>query len=531
VAPSRHAAAEDMTGPCSPIGRSLGSRRRSLAFAIGSLAGIVLLSLVVSSRPAGTGNRVERAIGGGDDGPNLPTAKAVVRAGAGCDRWVSPTGSDTDDGSTSAPWATLEHAVKAVPDRGCTVWFTSGVYPGDQEIERKFTDRTVFRAVDPYRAVLQNDGTILDIGDRASRMTFRGFRIRQTPGAAGVAVYVSGGNAPNPAPNHLTFADNIFHDAIDEDLLKIRSRARSITVRGNVFYNQGSNEQHIDANSVTDVVIEGNVFFNDFAASGRTDDGTTKHFIVVKDSNEGEDGLRGSEGITIRRNVFLSWQGDEESFVGIGNDGKSYHEAKQVRIERNLLVGDGRDAMNSPLTVYGAKGIVFVNNTIVGDLPSDAFAFEVNIKGRNPKNRGIRFWNNIWADPTGTMSQFSDGVRANTNELTLSNNLYWNGGRRIPAGDLVSPLRHDARRIVGDPRLATSHGSAILPVWDGSSFASGETSIRAEFVRLVRVYGSLPAGSPAVGRASPPVAPPRDILGRTWVGRPDLGAFEAPVTT
>jgi hypothetical protein len=502
--------------------------RRSRDLGVGSFAGMAFLSLVLTSGcMASTGNRVERPVGGGDGPRDLPAAQPVERAGAGCHRWASPAGSDGDNGSRSAPWGTLEHAVEAVPDRGCTVWFVSGIYRGGHEIEREFTHRTVFRAVDPYRAVLQNDGTILDIGDRASRMTFRGFRLRQTPGASGVAVYVSGGNAPNPAPNHLTFEDNIFHDAFDEDLLKIRSRARSIVVRGNVFYNQGSNEQHIDVNSVTNVVIQGNIFFNDFGASGRTNDGTTKHFIVVKDSNGGEDGLRGSERVTIRRNIFLNWQGGEESFIGIGNDGKPYHEAKQVRIESNLLIGNGRDGMNTPLTVYGARGVGFVNNTVVGDLPSDAFAFEVNTKGRNPRNRDIRFWNNIWADPTGTMSQFSDGVRANTKELTLSNNLYWNGGKGIPAGDLVSPLLHDARRVVRDPRLATNHGSAILPVWDGSAFASGETSIRAEFVRLVRAYGTIPAGSPAVGRASRSVAPERDILGRTWVRRPDLGAFEA----
>jgi hypothetical protein len=489
---------------------------------------MALLSLVLTSRwLAGTGNRVERPVGRGNGARDLPAAQAVERAGAGCHRWVSPSGSDGDNGSRSAPWATLAHAVEAVPDRGCTVWFVSGIYRGGHEIEREFTARTVFRAVEPYRAVLQHDGMILDVGDAASRMTFRGFRFRQTAGASGVAVYVSGGNGPNPAPNHLTFEDNIFHDAVDEDLLKIRSRARSIIVRGNVFYNQGSNEQHMDVNSVTDVVIEGNVFFNDFGASGGTDDGTTKHFIVVKDSNEGEDGLRGSERITIRRNIFLNWQGGEESFVGIGNDGKPYHEAKHVRIESNLLIGNGRVEMNSPLTVFGARGVTFVNNTIVGDLPSDTFAFEVNIKGRNPRNRGIRFWNNIWSDPTGTMGQFSDGVRASTKELTLSNNLYWNGGRRIPSGDLVSPLRHDARRVVRDPRLATNHGSVILPVWGGSAFASGETSIRAEFVRLVQAYGRIPAGSPAAGRALRSVAPKRDILGRPWVREPDLGAFEA----
>jgi hypothetical protein len=506
--------------------------RRWLGLGIGSLASVALVALVLTSRwPAGSGGAAGPPVDGGDGPRDVPAAHGVEQAGTGCHRWVSPSGSDGDVGSRSAPWATLEHAVEAVDDRGCTVWFMSGIYRGGHEIEREFSARTVFRAVEPYRAVLEHDGMVLDIDDAASRMTFRGFRFRQAPGASGVAVYVSGGDGPSPAPHHLTFVDNIFHDAVDEDLLKIRSRASSIVVRGNVFFNQGEDEQHIDANSVTDLLIEGNIFFNGFGASDRADEGTTKHFIVVKDSNEGDDGLRGSERITIRRNVFLNWQGGEESFVGIGNDGKPYHEAKRVRITSNLMIGNGPDEMNSPLTVYGASDVGFVNNTVVGDLPSDAFAFEVNSKDENPRNQDIWFWNNIWADPTGTMSQFSDGVRANTEGLTLSNNLYWNDGRTIPPGDLVSPLLHDARRVLHDPRLATDHDSVILPVWDGSAFASGETSIRGEFERLVRAYGRIPAGSPAVGRAWPSAAPPRDILGRTWVGTPDLGAYEAGSAT
>lgn len=501
-------------------------RRIVVALAEG-IAVLVAAAIVLPSLAAPDRQPVERTRGGAGGKRPAAVDGARIDSRGGCQRWVSPSGDDRDGGSRGAPWATLEHAVEAVPDRGCTVWFESGTYPGMHEIERGFRKRTVFRAVEPYRAVFQNRSTILDVGDNASRMTFRGFRFRQTRGASDVAVYVSGGDAPRPAPSHLSFVDNVFHDSFDEDLMKIRSRARAIRVRGNVFYNQGSNEQHIDVNSVTNVVIEDNIFFNDFEASGRDDDGSTKHFIVVKDSNENADRLRGSKRITIRRNVFLSWQGDEESFIGVGNDGKPYHEAQNVRIENNLFIGNGSDAMNAPLTVYGARALTFANNTVVGDLPSDAFAFEVDIKARNPRNDGIWFRNNIWSDVTGTMSQFSDGDRADTSDLVLDNNLYWNDGRTISSGDVVSPLRDDARLVVQDPGLSAEQGSIVLPVWAGTRFRSGEASVRAEFARLVHAYGSLPADSSAVGRALTSAAPRDDILGRTRDGEPDLGAFEA----
>jgi hypothetical protein len=44
--------------------------------------------------------------------------------------------------------------------------------------------------------------------------------------------------------------------------------------------------------------------------------------------------------VAIRGNVFLNWQGGKESFIGIGNDGKPYHEAKHVWINNNLMIGN-----------------------------------------------------------------------------------------------------------------------------------------------------------------------------------------------
>ena len=66
----------------------------------------------------------------------------------------------------------------------------------------------------------------------------------------------------------------------------------------------------------------------------------------------------------------------------------------------------------------------------------------------------------------------------------------------------------------------------ILPYWTGTSFYSGSTSIREEFIRLVKLYGAIPANSPAVDKADPAYAPADDIFGRQRSGAPDLGAYE-----
>ena len=204
-------------------------------------------------------------------------------------------------------------------------------------------------------------------------------------------------------------------------------------------------------------------FFNDFAGSGRPNNQDTKHFIVVKGSNVTGDDLEGSERITIRRNIFLNWEGSVETFVKIGNDGKPYYEAQDVQVENNLMIGNGADELVSAFGVSGAKNVTFANNTVIGDLPSRAYAFRVDIKRDNPLNENILFYNNIWADFTGTMGwrsqddtrRFSTGNANETNRLILDHNLYWNGDQEIPSGSLVSPLVDDAHALVAESRIGT----------------------------------------------------------------------------
>lgn len=492
---------------------------------------IVAVVLLLGLTGCATTPSTEQGAGASTRTPEVPRSPTKPRSD--CQRWVAPApeGDNRHRGTQDAPWATLRFAARRVPDRGCTVWFEDGTYEGTNELDRGFDSWTTFVAVHPYRAVFTSKGMVLDVG--GSGMVFEGLRFSHAgPASSGVVVYVSGGS--DERPHHIVFRNDVFHDSYDDDLLKIRDGASAVKVLGNVFYNQGNDEQHIDVNSAIDVRIEGNIFFNDFRRSGRDDSGTTKHFIVVKDSNENDDRMLGSRDVTIDGNVFLNWEGGDESFVAVGNDGKPYFEARNVRIRNNLMIGNGQHDIAAAFTVSGAKAVRFVNNTVVGDLPSSAYAFNVGIKGSNAQNQDISFANNIWSDPTGTMgadlsgsdNEFSDGTAAETIDLRLDDNLYWNGGETIPPGDLVSPLQDDPNPIVGDPRLTTDQRDVVVPYWTGTSFLSGATAIRDEFVRLVTAYGQIPANSVAVGRAAADLAPRTDILGNRRDDRPDLGAFE-----
>ncbi len=455
---------------------------------------------------------------------------------AGCDYWVAPppVGDDANSGSQVQPWATLQHAAEAIPDAGCTVWFESGVYGGEQKVKVRLQTPAMFRALTPYAAVLENNGPVLSLRG-ARNLVFEGFEFRHINPATGKHVIETARESGTDIwTEQVVFRNNIIHDSYNNDLMKIQNGSRFITVENNVFYNQGVNEQHMDVNSVTDVIIQDNIFFNDFPGSGRPNPGDTKHFIVIKDSNEGADGLEGSERITVRRNVFLNWQGEFNTMIQVGNDGKAFHEAEDVLIENNLLIGNAPAVVSAALGVRGAKNVTVRNNTVSGDLPAKAYAFRVGIVDLNPLNENIFFFNNIWSDPTGTMgapspadsNEFSDGDPAETINLILDNNLYWNGGAPIPPGDLASPLVDDARRVVADPLLNTKQNSVLLPRWSGSSFLSGNMTIRDEFIRLVETYGRVPTDSPALGQADPGRAPGHDILRCPRPARPAMGVYD-----
>ena len=460
-------------------------------------------------------------------------AQPATSRGQSCEYWVAPPprGSDQNPGSSASPWATLEHAANSVADGNCTVWFEDGTYSGEQRVERRFATPTTFKAINPYRARFENNDTTVNING-ARNLIFEGFEFSHSGPESGDLVVAVHSDDGIVWAEDIIFRNNVFHDSYNNDLLKPYDGVRLLTVEGNIFYNQGAGEQHMDVNSVTDVVIRNNIFFNDYAGSGRLTPDDAKHFIIVKDSGGGTDGLLGSERVTVDGNIFFNRSGAQTFFIRLGLDGQPYHEAKWVQVVNNLFLGNSPTPVRSVLGISGARDITFANNSVVGDLPARAAAFVVERKGENPPSENLSFYNNIWSDPTGTMGMlgegdkplFSDGDADSLANLTLVNNLYWNAGQGLPAGKLAGPT-DDPLRVVGNPGINSSQGEIVLPRLE--RLLSEGLTIREEFVRLVRQYGSLPPGSAATGQAEASQVPGHDILGRPRSQPYDLGAFEA----
>ena len=237
------------------------------------------------------------------------------------------------------------------------------------------------------------------------------------------------------------------------------------------------------------------MFFNDFAASGRVNANDTSAYIVVKDSNGSNDEYVGARNVVVRRNIFLNWQGSPGSnFLLFGEDGQAYHEAFDCRVENNLFIGNAGNPIRAAFGVKGARDIVFRANTVVGDLPGNAFAMRLNREGSNPVVQNIRFFNNLWSDPGGSMGDFSDVLAADVSGIVLRRNGYWNGGAAVPqdAGDAVN-YTQDSEPRFGDP-TAVAGGAA------DAALAAGAAAVQWRLHAHRRGVPGLGAGLWPAGR-------------------------------
>jgi hypothetical protein len=471
-------------------------------------------------------------------------------AARGATSYVAPNGDDTSgDGSSAKPWATINHALAALPAAGGdTVLVKPGTYNGRTITYRSFASPVTIASEIAYRAKLtcivagKADEIISVFTAGDANLVIDGFDVSNV-----VAGFVP--DARNNVLIHFQDASRIelrncvIHGNTApngcNELLKINRGSdtaypRNIFIHGNVFYDRPSigGADMIDSVRPGELDIYENIFFE----RGLSDN--SQSFITLKrqvnDIPASALPVR-SPRDRVSRNVFLGWDGKtDQAFVQFGEDADAEVMISDSVIENNLMIGNSSHSIVAPVQLKGCAGITVRANTVVGDLPGSSFGARIGTEGSNPPSHDFRFRNNIWCDPTGTMTNRLMSVYGSVDIATilLDHNLFWNQGNALPATGEVLPTA-DAHRVVADPQLPASQAGIVLPVLDEGSgtFPSGSTTIRQEFERLVNAYGALPAGSPARGAADAANMPATDILGRARDAHPDLGCFEVDGAT
>lgn len=443
--------------------------------------------------------------------------------------FVATNGVDqTSGGNAQNPWATISFAIDQVPD-GATIEVLPGIYNGRVRLDQAFTNGVVVRSSQPYQARLRHDSGAVVICFTCQGISVEGFDIAHaTNNTTALVIQIQ-----NTEVTDVTLRNNIIHDSTNNDLLRVNNGARNILIEGNIFYNQAGSDEHVDVNSTIGVTVQDNVFFNTGSQSN------TSSYIVIKDSNGNSDGLLGVRDTTVRRNIFLNWHGSAgQSFIRVGEDNTTNFEADGVLIENNLMIGNSNQLMRSSLTIQGSRDILVRNNTVVGDLPSRNFAVRFLRDSNNQANQNIVLSNNIWSDPTGSLgtegfvgADVFEALANSTQAITLNNNLYYNGGSQIPS-DTAQQVNvgQDNSALIGDP-LLPEQSNIVLPVFNGSGFASGEENIRQVFLNLAERFARPQANSMALNQADPSNAAADDLLGVRRTGNPDVGAYEIDAGT
>jgi|GEM_PF-299877 len=437
--------------------------------------------------------------------------------------WGSPT-----EGTASKPFASISYAVHFIDDGG-TVIVRPGTYHGMVRPEGTFTKGVLIKSEVPYAAKLRNNAMVVYIVG-ASGLTMEGFDISHEaiPGQETGPLLVH----TDWYAHDIVLRNNIIHDSLNNDSLKINGGSYRVLVEQNILYNAVAEQIRMD--TVADVIIQDNVFFQDFEGAGRTLTTTPGSYIEVADQDGGPSVK--SRNVTIRRNVFLNWENSYGmNFIQLGGDSRPWYEASYALIENNLMIGNNtKYQMRAPFGCKGAEYALFRNNTLVGDMHATAYLARLNMESGRIQNNYILFYNNVIADTAGTMARLTTTPWNDTRAFALDNNLYWNNGQPLPEDplQLINPS-NDAHAVVGDPMLAPQT-NIVFPRWDEQQgkFLDGSSSIAEVHHTLAWTYGRPDPMSAVVNAANPAFAPKHDIFRHPRpAGAPDIGAVEVETLT
>src|SRR5215469_5843182 len=309
--------------------------------------------------------------------------------------FVSTTGNDSNAGTSSAPWRTIQHAANTVHP-GDTVQVMGGVYNESVTIPgsgNATTGYITFESTPGQTAILDGTGINLAKGQQFGLFTLRtnsyiviqGFEIRNFQSSTGNAVPVG-----------------IDFEGSGSNIEILNNRIDNIVFEGvspNVSFDQARDGWDFE-NTIFNITAANNpVYHGKLGANGQYCDGCTRVIIernLIHDSDipievASEHAGHVSSFVTVRNNVIYHAQ-----FVGISIGGFSSK-------------------------VGGTDHCTIVNNSLWDDGTARGAAGELQIQ-YNATNNSI-FNNIMYAGPTNVL--INDFTSSVSSPATLDDNLYF----------------------------------------------------------------------------------------------------------
>ncbi len=465
--------------------------------------------------------------------------------------YVAPDGDDANDGTESAPWATLQKAADTVVP-GSTVFVREGVY--DQRVDINVSGSEAegpitFRNHPDEHPVL--DGTNLEVPNGQSGMvtidsqryvTIQGFEIRNywtsEAGHNPVGIFVTG------AADHVRILDNHIHEMGTTFEGRNGGDAFGIAVYGTDpghaigdLVIAGNEVDHLRLGSSESLVLNGNV------------DGFEVIDNVVHDNNNIGIDVIGFEGTApdprvdqarngvIRGNHVYNIDsygnpayGEDRSADGIYVDG-----GRDVLVEQNVIhdVNIGIE-LASEHAGRSTRSITARNNLVY-----DATAIGLAIGGydrRRGSTEDCVIVNNTFYNSADVELL----IQFDTRDNVIANNIVYAG----PGGVFIeNPYEENERNILDNNLFFSAAGDRGVWEWEGVDHGDFETYREATGNDRRSIFADPRFTDPAAGdfglqESSPavdagayiPAAGSTDLAGnpRASGGIPDIGAVERP---
>jgi hypothetical protein len=294
--------------------------------------------------------------------------------------YISTTGSDSNPGTQSSPWLTLNHAASAVATPGSTVMLMAGTYTQDVNISKGGSAGTPIT----YESYPGQTATVVG-------------RLRIARGADYVTIQnltlVGNPNNPSDLPspeinaNHVTIANNDISNAHTAICLGIGSEGtvygtgNYATITGNRIHDCGvlpalNHEHGIYVEDATNLVIDNNQIYNNADRgiqfypdlAGSVIDQVDVYHNVIEGNGEGilfsgNNGYSASN-INVHNNLI--------TFSAIRNNVESYYPSGTNPgtgniVQSNCIYGGVRDSGNGGIDA-SSGGFSLVNNTVADPL-------------------------------------------------------------------------------------------------------------------------------------------------------------------